>query len=345
MATTPLAEKTLHVAAAYSNPCRWKTRRELFVDFRNHMEKTEGVELHAGELVVGESPFEVTTAADAQFRCSSVLFHKENILNEVIKRFPPDWEYGAYVDGDFSFVRRDWAPEALLQLQHHPFVQLFSQYTGLTAKGPGGARASSAGSLSFAATWIDNGHKLPSTAVAGGWSPNVSPNSGGPLIPLARSAAAAKPAPAWIPVGATGGAWAFTRKAYETVGGLMEHCILGHADWFMAFGLVSQPTRGIIALSNYHPNYTAMIDAWQTKARALNSDIGVVDGFAVHHFHGDVKKRGYETRDQILVDYKFDPIADLRRNAQGIFELTGNKPGLRDAIRRYFFARDEDSRP
>ena len=33
---------------------------------------------------------------------------------------------------------------------------------------------------------------------------------------------------------------------------------------------------------------------------------------------------------------------EIRRNYQGIYELTGNKPGLRDAIRRYFIARQED---
>jgi hypothetical protein len=286
-------------------------------------------------------PFEVTGSSplDVQFRAKSVLFHKENILNEVIRTWPRDWKYGAYIDGDFSFIRHDWAIEAIKQLQHHPFVQLFSMYTSLTAKGHGGARASGAGSLSFAATYIDNGHRLPSTAVPGGWSHNVSPNSGGAV----SSAPTKQPAPAWIPVGATGGAWAFTREAYEAVGGLMDHCILGHADWFMAFGLVSQPTRGCLALSQYHPNYTAMIEAWQSRAKALNSNIGVVDGFAVHHFHGDIKRRGYETRDQILVDHVFDPIADLRRNAHGIFELTHEKPALRDSIRRYFFARNEDA--
>jgi hypothetical protein len=38
-------------------------------------------------------------------------------------------------------------------------------------------------------------------------------------------------------VGATGGAWAFRRPAFDAVGGLLDTCILGSADWHMAFGL------------------------------------------------------------------------------------------------------------
>ena len=87
---------------------------------------------------------------------------------------------------------------------------------------------------------------------------------------------------------------------------------------------------------------TAVINAWQNRVAQLNKNIGVVDQFAVHHFHGSKKNRGYDSRDKILVQYQFDPIADLRRNHQGILELTGNKPGLRDAIRRYFISRNED---
>ena len=59
--------------------------------------------------------------------------------------------------------------------------------------------------------------------------------------------------------------------------------------------------------------------------------------------HGSYLKRGYGHRDQILVRNRFDPSIDLRRNAQGVWELTGNKPRLRDELRQYFIQRDEDN--
>lgn len=317
------SDQTLHVAAAYSNPFRWRARRELFNDFCQHMRTQKNVVLHVGELAYGDRPFEVTgsDSTDVQLRTGAELFHKENILNEVIKTFPPDWKYGAYCDGDFTFTRNDWGIEAIHLLQHYAFVQLFSSYICLTAKGYGGYVPGGV-SKSFAEVYTENQHCLPGHIHQNGFGMKYGCE--------------------WKPVGATGGCWGFTRAAFECVGGLMDQAILGHADWFMAFGLVSEPTRGTVADRKYHPHYLAMINEWQIRAAELKRNIGVLAQFALHHFHGSMKNRGYESRDEILVKYQFDPVADLRKNYQGIYELTGNKPGLRDAIRRYFIARRED---
>lgn len=321
-------DETLHVAVAYSNPFRWETRRRLFHDFKHHMERTPNVVLHVGELAYGDRPFEVTgnDPNDVQLRTGAELFHKENILNEVIKRFPMGWKYGAYCDADFSFTRHDWALETIHQLQHAEWVQPFSTYANLSARKYGGQQPGKV-TKGFAATYIDNGHALPYNA---GFADRK-----GYAVDVAYGTP-------WVPVGATGGAWAFKRSAFEAVGGLLDQAILGHGDWFMAFGLVGAHTQGDIANSPFHPHYTAMIEAWQARAAAIKGNIGVVDQFAVHHFHGAIRNRGYESRDRILVKYQFDPVFDLRKNWQGVYELSGNKSGLRDAIRRYFVARNED---
>src|SRR5579863_6881732 len=127
---------TLHVACAYSNPLRWRTRRVLMNDFRRHMAASPNVVLHAGELAYGERPFEVTgeDPLDVQLRTAHELWHKENILNAVIHHFPADWKYGAIIDADFHMTRRDWALEAIQQLQHYDFVQLFTTYSDLSAE-------------------------------------------------------------------------------------------------------------------------------------------------------------------------------------------------------------------
>ena len=62
-------DATLHVASAYSNPLRWRTRRVLMNDFRQHMAASPNVALHAGELAYGDRPFEVTE--DHRRRCSA----------------------------------------------------------------------------------------------------------------------------------------------------------------------------------------------------------------------------------------------------------------------------------
>jgi hypothetical protein len=315
-------EETLHVATPYSNPFRWQTRRELMNNFVQHSLNQKNIKLYVGELAYGDRPFEILpTENHRRFRTGSELFHKENIINETIEGFDPDWKYGAYCDGDFTFTRDDWGLEAIHQLQHYDFVQLFSSYSDLSAETYGGSRVTRMNE-SFVSKYQRSGFCVPNNIEDGGFGLRHGYHF-------------------WSGVGATGGAWAFRRSAFDMVGGLLDQCILGHADWFMAFGLVSEKAPDMHD-DKYHPQYLAMIDAWQTRARELKRNIGYVDQFAVHHFHGSKKRRGYSTRDLILANHKFNPTTDIKKNAHGIWELTGNKPRMRDEIRQYFISRTED---
>jgi len=304
-ASGPWSEaRTLHVAAMYSNPCRWDARRRLFNDFRRHMADTANVKLHVGEIAYGDRAFEVTSRnhpLDYQFRTVTELWHKENLLNLVISRFPAGWQYGAYCDGDFHFTRRDWALEAIHLLQHYDFVQLFSSYQDLSSDyRPLGVHPS------FAYNYARTGQ-----------------------------------APRSYQAGAPGGAWAFRRSAFDAVGGLLDVCILGSGDSWMAYGLSGQP--------NNHPetndpgqDYAKAILTWQRRAAVLRKNFYYLDNHAIHYFHGSKARRGYATRWQILRDHGYNPLTDIFRDSQGVYQLTPDKPALRDAIRRYFRERNED---
>jgi hypothetical protein len=330
-------DQVLHVASCYSNPFRWRTRRELANDFRHHMEQSPNVVFHMGELAYGDRPFEVTDAnnpLDLQLRTSHELFHKENILNAVIRRFPPDWKYGAWIDADFLMTRHDWALEAIHQLQHYDFVQLFSSYSDLSGKNYGAGMRPVRVNAGFAYNYIQSGFSLPSGYGQGGWKTSATFDEYGasqalPGKPVAR------------PVGATGGAWAFRRSALDAVGGLLDICILGHGDWFMAFGLVCQDAPDV-GFPKYHDAYRQAVIAWQKNAARLKNNIGYIDNFAIHHFHGSKMRRFYTSRYQILIEENFNPMTDLRPDWQGIYQLNTDKFRLRDRVRQYFIDRTED---
>jgi len=314
-------EQTLHVACAYSNPIRWRTRRQLMQDFRRHMQASPNVVLHVGELAYGDRPFEVTLPShplDYQWRTRHELWHKENLLNLIIQRFPPDWRYGAYIDGDFHFSRFDWALEAIHQLQHFDWVQLFSTYTDL-----GYGHLPSRTTVSFARRFAEG--ELTTEVLRRG-------RLGGYGYGTRN-------------IVATGGAWAFRREAFEACGGLLDCCILGSGDWHMAFGLAGLPDQHpqTHELTRCGRAYAAAITEWQNRAsRVIRQNIGCVDTHAIHHYHGDKGNRGYAWRWQILRDQNFDPHADIFRDGQGVWQLSPERPTLRDAIRRYFRSRDED---
>jgi hypothetical protein len=313
--------ETLHVAVAYSNPCRWNTRRKLFHDFRRHMSTLPNVRLYVGEIVYGDRPFEVTShdhETDFQFRVIDELWHKENVLNQIISRFPRCWKYGAYVDGDFHFTRYDVAIETVHQLQTYDWVQMFSSYGDM---GPNHQCLRI--NRSFAARYMCG--EITSE-----------------VLRSARVSTYGKPSTG---IGATGGAWAFRRDSFCKVGGLLDTCVLGSGDWHMAFGLVGEP--------DLHPQtneltkcgraYANSIKIWQNRAAAaLRKNVGVVDCHAIHHFHGSKSKRGYPDRWKILRDQDFDPQRDLHRDWQGLYQLAPHRIGLRDGIRGYFRSRNED---
>ncbi len=329
--------QTLHVASPYSNPFRWRTRRDLLNDFRRHMACSPNVVLHVGELAYGNRPFEVTGADpnDVQMRTAYELFHKENIINLTVEKFPPDWQYGAYIDGDFTFTRNDWALEAIHQLQHYDFVQLFSSYADLSAETYGTGNRPTRVNSGFAFNYVQSGFRLPPGYTPGGWKTTGE-------VAYYDAPASAPGGLVQAPVGATGGAWAFRRSAFDAVGGMLDTCILGHGDWFMAFGLVGSGAPDV-GLSSYTDGYRHSINGWQLHAARLKANIGYVDNYAVHHFHGSKTKRAYTSRFKVLVDNKFDPVTDLTRDWQGVWQLAENKPRLRDEIRAYFISRAEDN--
>lgn len=310
-------DRTLHVAAMYSNPYRWHTRQRLFNDFRRHMEQLPNVKLYVGELAYGERPFEVTSqnhALDFQWRTTEVLWHKENVLNQVISRFDADWQYGAYVDGDMLFNRNDIALETIHQLQLHDWVQMFSTLVDL---GPDHMPVRMF--KSFAKVFQENGCK----GVAGYSKPSL-------YNPEVKQG-----------VGATGGAWAFTRRALSQCGGLLDTCILGSGDWHMSYGLIGE-TVPHPEVDHCGKPYVDSIRVWQKRAAAIRKNIGCVNVHVSHFWHSSRNRRGYGTRWKILRDHQYDPASDIYRDVNGIYQLSPDRIQLRDDIRSYFMSRNED---
>ena len=327
-------EQTLHIAGVYSNPFRWKARRYHFNDFVRHMRATANVQLHVVELAYGARPFEVTEEGDPlaiRLRTDCEMFHKENLINIGVQHFPSDWKYGGYSDGDFHFTRHDWALEAIHMLQHHEFVQLFSNYAELTS-----ATATS-----------DTGHRVYRQNSSFAWNylhqsefkslkqaqQKLDPYYGHP-IPTAVF-------PFGFPPGAPGGAWGWRRSAFDSVGGLLDTCVMGSADWWMAFGLIGQVSmlRGDSTVRSYNDD----IRNWQKRAQVLTANIGCVDNLALHFYHGASSDRAYGNREGMLLNFGYDPRLDITKDWRGVYRWTGNKPRLRDSVRKYFIDRKEDS--
>jgi hypothetical protein len=93
-----------------------------------------------------------------------------------------------------------------------------------------------------------------------------------------------------------------------------------------------------------HPHYKTLVLNYQKRCdEHLKQNIGHVDGTILHFWHGKKKERFYKERWKILVEHGFDPLYDIKKDDRNIWQLENNKPKLRDDLRRYFRARNEDS--
>ncbi len=304
----------LHVIAVVFNPLRFQSRYNLFRDFERHASQNKEVDLWVAELALGDRPFEVTDECNPrhmQFRTSHELWHKERLINTAVSRLPTDWEYVAWIDADVTFLNHDWAHETIQQLQHYDIVQTFTHAMDV---GPSGEPIAQFEGFAHSHTLRRDFPRLN----------GVGPKSyyGGKY---------------WHP----GYGWAYRRSAWDTLGGLLDINIVGGGDHQMAYGLIGRVDETIPSGSGHH--YARTVKTWARNAGLLRRNIGAVPGTVVHHYHGPKVSRGYHNRWRILTESKFDPLADLKNDWQGMLALSGNKIRLRDDLRAYFRQRNEDA--
>ena len=296
------SKSKLYVIAVVSNPAQFERRYQLFNDFCERMKKEEQVELITVELQQSSRPF--VTKSKIKLRTEHELWFKENLINIAVRHLPPDWEYMAWIDSDLEFQNKNWARETIEQLQTYKVVQLFTHC-------------------------IDLGIKQETLQVHTG------------MMYAYCNGEIYNPPSKYGNYFHVGYCWAMTKEAYNNIGGLLEFPILGSADNHMALALI-----GIVDQSlnkNLHENYKLLCHIFQDRCkRYIKKNVGYVHGTILHHFHGNKVDRKYQSRWNILVDNKFDPLVDIIKDCNGLWQLDNQKIKLRDDIIRYFRERNED---
>lgn len=138
-----------------------------------------------------------------------------------------------------------------------------------------------------------------------------------------------------------GGCWAARRDVLDRIGGLYAHNIVGGGDHHFGQALTGELStslqRKLTRKQNVH------FWKWATTAHEVIAErAAVVLGDAIHHFHGERENRRYQARHDCMVEFDFDPDADVVVNADGLLEWSSDKPGLHRAVRDYFVGRRED---
>lgn len=313
----------LYVITPVFNPQRYRSRWKLYKEFEKYVLSFGEAHLVTIECSFGERQ-EVLVEDQGPnhtviyVRTKHELWLKENMINIAIQRLPSDWKYVAWIDGDVKFARPDWVGETIHKLQHHSFVQMFSQAADLSP-----INEVIKIHTSFAHCYKNEIPNLNSRMSSLEYYYNDDDNQGA----------------YWHP----GFAWAATREAINHVGGLIDWGILGGGDMYMAYALLGQITKKNMpnSLGKRGVEYLA---EWQNRSeKYIRRNLGYVEGLLLHYWHGKKTDRGYKDRGQFLVNAQFDVEKDIKRDWQGLWQLNEENIKLRDGIRQYFKQRNEDS--
>lgn len=319
----------LYVVTTVFNPLRFRNRYWNYWTFENMVEKS-GAILYTTEIAFGDRHFEITNPDDPrhlQLRAkdNQELWLKENSLNLLIERLPSDWQYVAWIDADVSFARPDWAQETLHLLQHYDFLQMFSHAQDLGVNyepnvlTPGYVFGKS----------TEEGIKIERNIVEKYYYGLVQRGKAGKEWHYRHP----------------GFCWAARRSALDKVGGLIDFAILGSSDWIMANALFGQVDRTING--GYTEGYRMLCKIWEDRAlKHIRKNVGFMPGLVNHYYHGEKKARNYDNRWRLLVQTKYNPLTDIKKDTQGLWQLqddgTERFIDLRDGLRKYARMRSED---
>jgi len=132
---------------------------------------------------------------------------------------------------------------------------------------------------------------------------------------------------------------AYTRKTFETLGGMYEYGILGGGDSIMLESLLGKKTY-VLYPSAFHKS----IDEFRNRCKDLK--VGYTPVEVLHYFHGNLADRNYAGRNSIFKKYELCLDRDITRNEDGLIVATDTFPkGLLDDIITYFYSRNEDHYP
>jgi hypothetical protein len=332
----PFPDK-LYVVTCLFNPLRYRNRYFNYWAFENMVE-SGGAILYTVEIAFGDRHFEITDPENPrhlQLRADDhqEIWLKENSLNLLISRLPKEANYIAWLDADISFTRPEWAQETLHLLQHYDFLQMFSHAQDIGVN-------------------YEPLRVTPGFVYARFTDPefqeiikNVNGDNGNLNYYYGVMKKEIEQRMVWK-FYHSGFCWAARRTALDKVGGLIDWGILGSSDWLMCHGLFGLMDKAINV--NYTESYKKLCKIWEDRAlKHVRMNVGYMPGLVNHSWHGNKKDRLYDERWKLLVEHKFDPLTDLKRDTTGLWQLNDDQTDrfieLRDGLRRYGRVRNEDS--
>lgn len=249
-----------------------------------------------------------------QLKTSTILWHKERLLNIGLDYLPGDCDKIAWVDADIIFCNDRWVDETAKLLESYVVVQPYSFVIRL----PRGVDKVEIDRRLFGNMKGQKNHGIGYGIANFG--------KGKSDIFLKH----------WH----TGSAWAARRSVFDKHG-FYDRLILGSGDSLMGHAFYNNKRSLIRNLSS-----EKMIidqDNWIDKVyQEIKSSVYYTHGLILHLWHGQPRNKLYFLRFSILKKFNFDPTTDLKVGDNNCWMWATDKPGLHKWAKRYFWLRNEE---
>jgi hypothetical protein len=230
------------------------------------------------------------------------MWHKERLLNLIIRWIPDSYDLVAWIDSDVLFPDPNWPTQVSDLLEQHALVQLFEQALLLDAAGRAESRCPG-----VAYRWrLDQSTALDIGVGDGKSHPGL--------------------------------AWAARRDFIATYG-LFDQMVVGGGDTMLvvaAYGAWDHWHARVLP-EGLRQAWRRWAEPFNG---ALDADVGYLPTSIMHLWHGDTSKRKYTERLSILSGHHFDPEMDLQASPDALWEWSSNKDEMHAEIADYFLGRE-----
>jgi len=104
------------IITCYFNPQKSEYRRKAFQIF---YDSVKHLNVRVVECVIGDNQSELVDIPNLKLvYTDSLLWHKEALLNGLIKELPPQFKYVFWIDADVLFTNRNWLVDSVTQLEN-----------------------------------------------------------------------------------------------------------------------------------------------------------------------------------------------------------------------------------
>jgi hypothetical protein len=302
----------LWAITSYFNPASYRRKLQNYHIFRRRLAvPLVTVELSQSglfELAPGDADVLI------QLRGGDVMWQKERLLNVALGHLPPECVYIAWIDCDIVFDRENWAAAAVRELERTSLCQLFRTVYHLRQDAPPGAVGRELAS--------SNKESIGYACALGLVTSTASTTDG---IPGTFK---------------RGHAWC-ARRELLVKHGFYDRNVIGNGDKVLVFAATGQVDDFMMDMG-FAPAHAEDCRRWAAGFRREVSSVGYIDGDIFHLWHGDLQRRQYRARHQILRASNYDPAADIALDEQGCWRWNSPKWEMHRRVREYFWQREED---